>query len=651
MLKVFRDNLKSLAWILWAIIAIFVLGLAMEFGGNLRNADTGGNVAATVGKERVTMTEFQRAYQNLDGIYRQVYGDQLTPEMAKQMKLPLRALDQVIGQKILLGEARRLGLTVSDAELQDRILEIPGLKDDKGNFIGQEEYVRRLQANRVSVPEFERELRDELLLDKLNNALSANLYVSEDELQKAYRDQVEKAKIRYLQVPRARFAQEVQASPAEIQAYFRTHHQELRLPEQRDVAYLLVDGNSAATQVKLTDADLQSYYGAHKAEFSREEQVHVRHVLVMVTDQRTDAQALARIQEAKKKLDGGADFAKVAAEYSDDTASKANGGDLGFFGRNRMVKEFEEAAFGAAPNKLVGPVKSSFGYHLLQVLDRQPGGQTPFEQAKEMIRARLTGERARELATAKAKDLAARLAKNKPRSADELKTLAQQNPGTTFAETGKFSATDVIPGIGRNPSFTAAAVALKQGEVSEPIQLPQGWAILYLKGIDPPRASELKDVEPRVKAAVESQKLQQVAMQKLQAARSEIAAGKTLDQVAAAMGVPVKETPQEFGGDGTVPGIGYNPDLAKAALSLPVGQVGGPVADAQGGLLFQVTDRKSWDPKQFAANREQTRSTLMREKLNRLEGSLVEQRKRELGVEYDRQLLQSLDIEIPQQQT
>ena len=650
MLKVFRDNLKSLAWILWVIIAIFVLGLALEFGGNLRSAQPGGNVAATVGSEKVTMAEFQRAYQNLDGIYRQIYGDQLTPEMAKQMKLPLRALDQAINQKILLAEARRLGLSISDVELRDRILEIPGLKDEQGNFIGREEYVQRLQANRISVDDFENELRNELLLDKLNNALAANLYVGEDEIQKAYRDTVEKAKIRYLEVPRARFAQEVQASPAELQAYFKSHLQEFRLPEQRDVAYLLVDGASVAGQVTLSDADLKSFYDAHQAEFSHKEQVHARHILVMVNDQRDDAQALQRIQEAKKKIEGGADFAKVATEYSDDTASKAAGGDMPPFGRGQMVKEFEDASFGAEIGKLVGPVKSSFGYHLIQVLDKQPGGQTPFEQVKEMIRARLTAERARDLVTAKAKDLSARLAKNKPKSAEELKTFAAQNPGTTFAETGYFGPNDIIQGIGRNPSFSAAAVALKQGDVSEPVQLPQGWAILYLKGIQAPRLPELKEVEPRVKAAVESQKLQQVAMQKLQAARSELAAGKTLDQVAATFGVPVKET-TEFGGDGTVPGIGYNPDLAKAALALPVGGVGGPVADAQGALLFQVTDRKSWDPKQYAANREQTRATLMREKLSRLEGALVEQRKRELGVEYDRQLLQSFDIEVPQQQT
>ena len=646
MLKVFRDNLKNLAWILWVIIALFVLALAVEFGGNVRQANQ--DVYATVGSDQVTRQEYQRAYKSLSTRLHQVYGDQLTPEMEKQMRLPLQALDGVISQKILLAEARRLGLTVTDVEVRDQILSFPNFKDEQGNFIGQDKYVLLLQANQINPAEFERELHDQLLMDKLNNALAANLYVSEDEIQKAYRAQVEKAKIRYLQVPRGRFLSEVHATPAELAAYFQVHKAELRLPEQRDVAYLLVSGASAGDQVKLTDQDLQAYYDAHKAEYSHEEQVHARHILVMVNDKRTDAEAQARIQEAKKKVESGTDFAKVANEYSDDTASKASGGDLGSFGHNKMVKEFEDAAFNAPLHKLVGPVKSNFGYHLIEVLDKQPGGTQPFEQVKEMLRARLTAERARDLATAKAKDLAGRLAKNKPHGADDLKTLAQQNPGVTFAETGPFGAQDNIRGIGRNPSFSAAAFALKQGDVSEAVQLPQGWAILYLKQIQAPRAPELKDVEGRVKVAVESEKLQQIATQKLSAARAELAAGKTLDQVAAELGVPVKET-AEFGGDGSVPGIGYNPELAKAVMALPTGQIGGPVADAQGALLFQVTDRKSWDPKLYATNREQTRSTLLRDKVNRLQGALVSDRRRELGVEYDKTILQSLDLPAQQQ--
>lgn len=643
MLKVFRDNLKSLAWILWVVIALFVLGLAVEFGGNLRNQGQDAP-AATVGGMTVTRSEFQRAYQNLAGIYRQVYGDQLNPEIEKQIYM--QALNRTVNQKILLAEARRLGLTVSDAELAARILEIPGLKDDKGRFIGEQQYRQLLAQNQIKVADFERELREELLMKKLTDTLSATLYVTEDEVQRSYRDQVERAKIRYLQLPRARFAAQVQASPAEVEAYFKAHQAELRLPEQRDVAYLLVDGARVAEQVNPTEAELRSWYDAHKADFTQEEQVRARHILVQTSDERDDAAALARAQQAKSRIAGGADFAAVARELSDDTATKATGGDLGYFGRSGYAPEFVAAAFGAQPGQVVGPVKTEVGYEVLEVTDKRTGGTQPFEAVAAQIRARVAAEQAQQRVEAKAKELAASLGKNKPGGADGLRALAQP-PVVTFNETGPIGAGDNVPNIGPGTAFSTTAFAMKKGEVSQPVQVPAGWAVLYVKDVKEPRAPTLAEVEPRVREAVSRQKLQQLTMQRLEEAKRQIAGGKTLDQVAAELGLQVQES-QEFGGQGTIPGLGYNPDLTKAALALQTGQVGGPVADSQGALLFQVTDHKGWDPKQYAANREQTRSTILQQKLSNLEGSLIEKRRRELGVEFNRQFLDQFGIAPPQ---
>jgi hypothetical protein len=262
---------------------------------------------------------------------------------------------------------------------------------------------------------------------------------------------------------------------------------------------------------------------------------------------------------------------------------------------------------------------------------------------KEQIRIRLTYESARQLAQARAKELAGRLANDKPRGVEELRTIAQQSPGVTFAETGRFSPQDPVPGLGPSPVFNTTAFALKKGDVSQAIQAAQGWAVIYLKEIHPPRLPGLAEVEPRVRAAMTSQKLQQIAMARLEAARRQMAQGKTLDQVAAELGGEVKET-EEFGAEGQISGLGSNPELAKAALALQTGQVGGPIADPQGALLFQVTDRKGWDPKQFASNREQTRASLVQQRISRLESSLIEKRRRELKVEYDRQLLEQFEI-------
>lgn len=642
MLKVFRDNLKNLAWILWVVIAIFVITLAADFGSGGMGAG-GEPVAATVGDEKVSMAEFQQSYQQLAGLYRQVYGEQLTPELEKQMRLPMQALDRAINQKIMLAEARRLGLRVTDEELRQRILQEEVFKDEQGNFVGEERYTEILQQNQLSPGRFETNLREELLLQKLSDALRANLYVSDDEVQRAYREQVERAKIRYIQLPRDRFAAQVQVQPNELASFFQAHQQEFRIPEQREAAYVLVDATKLAGQAQVTDADLKSWYDANQQTFTQEPQVRARHVLVMVNDQRPDAAARQRIEEAKRKLDGGADFAAVSNEYSDDPASKANGGDLGFFGKGRMVPEFEAAAFDAQPGKLVGPVKTSFGYHLLEVTEKRPGGTRPFEEVKETIRARLAGERTQELAETRAKELAAKLAADKPKSADALRASVQGNPAVTFGETGKVGAQDPIPGLGFNPAINSTAFSLKKGDVSQAVRVPQGWVVVYLKEIHAPRVPAMNEVEDRVRTAATRDKQQKLAVQRLDTARRELAQGKTLDQVAAELGVGVKTT-EEFGSQGAIPGLGSNPELAKAALASQVGQVGGPVADAQGALLFQVTERKGWDPKQFATNKEQTRQSLLQQRLSNLQSALVAERRRELGVEYDGQLLQELGV-------
>ncbi|HYG65877.1 MAG TPA: peptidyl-prolyl cis-trans isomerase [Thermoanaerobaculia bacterium] len=641
MLKVFRDNLKHLSWILWAVIALFVLLVFVDYGSLTQPGGAAGTTAATVGGQTVSMQEFERSYRALEAQYQQSFGEQFTPELARQMRLPLQALDQLINDKILLEEAEQMGLRVSDAEVQQAILEVDAFKDEKGQFIGQELYSQVLQSNGFTVAEFERQVREDILRDKLRNALLASAYVSEAELQEAYRAQVERAKIRYVLLPGSRFAAETQVTPQEMQSYYQAHKEEFRLPEQREAAYLLVENEKLAGQVKIDDAELRKFYDDNKAEFTQEEQVRARHILVMVNDQQSDAVAKGKIEQAQKRLQAGEDFAKVAAEVSEDTASKAQGGDLSYFGRGSMVKEFEDAAFGAQPGQLVGPVKSTYGYHLIEVTDRRPGGSTPFEQAREQIRARLAAERVQTLAQAKATELARQLQEDTPANAKELQAVAEKNPGVSFAETGRFGRQEPVSGLGFSPAFTNAAFELEKGKVSEPVQVQRGWAIAYLTAVHEPRVPELKDVEARVRMAVTADKQKKVAVERLQAAR---AGGKTLDQVAAELGIQVQET-AEFGSQGAIPGLGLNPQLAKAALSMKQGETGGPIATSQGAVLFQVTERKAFDPAQFATAKEQTRSTLQQEKAARLLASLVEQRRKELGVEYDGQLLQTFGVE------
>lgn len=643
MLKAFRDNLKYLSWILWVVIGLFVLLVFVDFGTLAGGQGSGAAAPAVrVGDREVTMAEFERQYRQLEGFYRQMQGDQFTPEMARRMGLPAQALSQVVGQEILLAEAERLGIAVTDGELRERILEEPVFRDPQGRFVGREQYENILRQNRLSVSAFEADMRKQILLEKLNNMLSAGIYVSDAEVERAYREQVERAKIRYVQLPRARFAQTAQVTPAELQSYFDSNKQQYKLPEQREGGYLLVEPDKMREQAAVTDQQVREYYDANQTEFTRPEQVQARHILLRTPDPASEAAVRTRLEEVKKRIQGGADFGTVAAEVSEEPGAKERKGDLGWFGSGQMVPEFEQAAFGAQQGEVVGPVKTSFGYHLIQVTGRRPAGVTPFEEAREQIRARLAFQSTQELAEAKAKELAAQLKENPPKSAEDLAKLVQGNPGVSSGAATKFGAQEPIPNFGYAPALTTAAFAIeKEGGVSEAVQVPpRGWAVFWLKDIHEPRVPELNEVEPRVRAALTAQKQQEVAMQRL---RQVVTPGKTLDQIAAELGLTVAES-QEFGAGGAIPGIGFNPELTQAAMALPTGKLGGPIADAQGAIVFQVTERKAWDPIQFASVREETRGTVQNQKLGQLLNALIAERRRELGVQYDPRLLETFGI-------
>jgi peptidyl-prolyl cis-trans isomerase D len=649
MLKVLRDNVKYLSWILWVIIALFVLFIFADFGAGLggNNRDTM-TWAAKVGSATVSRIEYQHAYQTLDNQYRRQLGEQYSTEIAKQLRLPLRALDKAITDKIMLREAERIGLRVTDAEVRDAVLEEAVFHDEQGRFIGQEQYQQVLGSNGFTAASFEQELREQILMQKLLSALRADLYISDAEVEKSYRDQVERAKIRYLEVPRSRFG-DVAVPQSEVAAYFQQHRQEYRLPEQREGAYLLVEASRLLDQVKITDADLQAYYQSHQDEFKQDEQVRASHILLLVNDKRTDAQAREQMEAIKRRIDNGEDFGAVARQVSEDPGSKANGGDLGFFGHGRMVKEFEQAAFSSTPGRLVGPIKTPFGYHLLRVTGKRAAGVQPLAEVREQIRGRLGFDQARQLAESKAKDLAKRLAADKPHNAAALQALAKDSQGVTFTATGRFGQQEPVPGLGLVPSFNTAMFAAKAGDVTGALEIPRGWTVAWVQAVYPAHLAELSEVEPKVRQAMIERKQQEKAVEVLNQARREIQQGKSLDQAAAELAVQVKETP-EFGASGTIPGIGASPQLIKLAMSLPTGQLGGPVADTQGAVLFQVTDRKSLEPAKFAAAKDQTRQNLQQQKLGSILGALIERRRRELGVDYNRKWLETLGITPDQQQ-
>ncbi len=644
-LKYLRDNLKSLTWVLWGVVAVFVMLIFFEWGGynEARSANTA--VAATVGDETISLAEFRRQYRNLEDRYRQTFGDQFNSDLARQFNLHIQALDQLIDSRILLMEAKRIGLRATDSEVRDAILQYPAFLDENNNFIGTERYEQILRSSRMTPGDFEDSLREQVLISKLNAILAQTAFVSDADVEKSYREQAERAEIRFVQLPGAEFASEVSASREELESYFAEHETDYELPEQRIVDYLLVDTVKLRREIEIPDEELSAYYNDNQGDYTREEQVQARHILLRITPDRPAEVAESELEAARQRIESGEDFAAVAREISEDESNKDRGGDLGFFGRGRMVPAFEEVAFNATVGEIVGPVKTDFGYHLIEVQNRRAGGQQPFEEVKAAVRSRLIGERVQEIAEDKIQDLAQRIETQELSSQEQLEGLATEE-GLSWQTTDPFGEDDNVTGIGRVPDFTSAAFDLKINDLSAPVKLPRGWAILQLKEIKPPRLAPLEEVEEDVRRAVEQQKQKKAAVTRLQEMQAAIQEGGDFETLASELGLEIQES-GEFGRTGNVTGLGSNREVIDSALKLEEGDWGEPVESSLGAVLFQVTARQKFNEAEFEEEKDSTRATQQAERLNQLLASLIELRRRDLSPSYDAQVLADFGIEPP----
>ena len=227
-------------------------------------------------------------------------------------------------------------------------------------------------------------MRKSLMLRKVQNMIMATAVVSPKEIEDELRRKNEKAKIAYIAFTAAKFRDEVKVTPEEVKAYFDAHRQDYPVPEKRAFQVLVADQEKIENSIAVSDAQLRAAYSANMDNFRMPERVKVRHILVKTVD-KSDAekkQLLAKAQGLLNQLKGGADFADLAKKNSDDPGSGQQGGDLGWVVRGQTVPDFEKAAFSLKPGELSGVVTTEYGYHIIQVMEKEPARVKPFEEVK-----------------------------------------------------------------------------------------------------------------------------------------------------------------------------------------------------------------------------------------------------------------------------
>ncbi|MHB8735395.1 MAG: peptidylprolyl isomerase [Terriglobales bacterium] len=605
MLNFFRQRETAVRVLLGFFLVVICVGMVVTLIPGF-NSSSGSDVSvqpvATVGGEPITSADFR---QQLD----QTLEAQHLPAQFASF-FGQRLLNQMVAQKALVQEARRLGLTVSQDELVQTLKKNPALFPN-GQFVGQDRYAQFVSDQyQLSVPVYEQLLRDDLEVQKLQRIVTDGVRVTSAEVQQEFQRRNEKAKIDYVALHAADLVKEVKVTPEALAAYYQQNEIRYRSPERRKLDVFLADTTQFAARVQVSDNQVAQFYQANAANYSTPERVKASHILFKTVGL-TPAAATAikqKAEEVLKQVRAGGDFAALAKKYSEDPGSAVNGGELGFFTRGRMVKAFEDAAFTLQPGQVSDLVQTEYGFHIIKVEAHEAARTQPLAEVHDQIVQQMKTQKALDLAQTAAQQVRDALSRD-PKAVPA--TVAQQS-GVEYIATPPISRTDPITGVGVNPEFAAAAFSTSPGGLTQAIKVAQGFAVARVDEVQAPSVQPLAAVQAQVENDYRQQ--QATAMLTSQAQQLADAARKQgLKAAAAALHLTVKNS-DPISRDDNLPELGPVKDFADQLFQLKPGQVGPPAAVNGAELVYAVVSIDEPTPDQFQREKDTVAQELLQQK-------------------------------------
>ncbi|MDR9454210.1 MAG: SurA N-terminal domain-containing protein [Spiribacter sp.] len=609
MLLAIRDRTRG--WIAYLIVALLVVPFALFGLYNYVGNGGGERTVATVDGEEITSTQLDEAFQARQSELREVLGDRFDSRLFDSDQIRREALDQLIDRQLLLNHAEATGIQVSDADVATYIRSREFFESD-GAF-SVDRYRDVLQQNRLTPDRYEAQVRQDLTTNLLRRVVESSAYTSDWELDRLIALQQQRREIGWVSVDADAYQDAVELTENELEAWYADNAERFRRPARVKLRYLSLDPEALAEEMTVSEAEIQAAYDERLASLEASGERTVRHILAQVTRDADDtevAEAREAIESARARIEGGESFEAVAEAVSDDTGSARRGGDLGRVARDDLAPAFAEAAWSLDPQELSDPVRTDFGFHLIEVTNA-PGSDQPSLAALED-----------ELRQEVALDKAERAVFER---GNQLETLAFENPDTLAPAAEALgvdvSQSDWIPqggtesGIGSEPAVLDAAFSdalLEDRENSDLIELnDETYVVLRVDQYEDERVPPLSDVRDEAREAFRNERALTLAKAQAESLAGDLRSGS--DPVSAANGVR--------GAEGHAPRLASrnNRDLPggvrERAFRLYLGDsneraVG--VASASGGwAAVLLTDIEAGDPDAAdAEQREQLRSTI-----------------------------------------
>jgi peptidyl-prolyl cis-trans isomerase D len=571
-----REKKIGVRILLGIVVGVLGIGMLLYLVPQGTNDLNGSDMVAQVGGQAISVVDVQNQ------LSKNTRGSQVPP--ALQPIYTQQALDQLIDEKMLALEADRMGLRVSDEEHADLLKKLVPTAFTGDTFIGYDRYSAEVQARfQVSVPEFEAEVKNALLQQKFQQLVTDGVMASDDELREEFKRENEKIKLEYVLIKPDELQSKVEVSDADLAAYFDKNKAQYLVPERRTVDYAILSLAQLRQRTPVTEDDEKIYYQSHIDQYKLEDRAHVAHILFKTVGM-TDAEAAEvkkKAEDVLNKAKHGGNFADLAKQYSEDT-TKDKGGDLGWIVRGQTVPEFEAAAFSLPKGSISDLVKTQYGFHIIQVLDRETARTQTLDEVKATIVNQLQQEKAEQLG----ESISAQIADEIRRGGRvPIEDLAKKFNLTT-GEAKLVEANQPLPELGNAPGLMDGIFHQRAGDVGAPIHTDLGYVVLSVKDVQPAHPATLAEVHDRVASDYRHGKAVDLAKTRAEDLAKRAKSGENFPAAAKALGFEVK-TSELISRAGSIPDVGSAKQFA-AAFTLPAGQAGDPIALGQNWAVYRV---------------------------------------------------------------
>ena len=523
---------------------------------------------------------------------------------------------QLVREQVLLAEADKLGIHAGNDDVIKFLHQgqFGEFLFPNGQYIGSDRYAAFV-ANQfnLSVAEFEQEVKQDIIVRRLQALVTAGVTVGDQEVRDAYRKSNIKIKFDYAVISSDDLRKSINPSDAELESFFKANgaRYATAVGEQRKITYFaFTPSDLPGGMPHPSQQEIQQYFTAHQSEYQVPEQAKARHILIKVAagaDAKTDAAAKAKAEGLLKQIQGGANFADLAKKNSDDPGSKDSGGELGFTQRGRMVPAFDNAVF----TQKVGEtkiVKTQFGYHIVQVEERQTAHTQQLSELLPTIQATLVRQKSAAAEENYARVLTAEANKN-----GLEKTAAAHH--LQLVTTPLLNSQGVISSLPDGSAILTKAFQAKQGDPAQYASTGEGFAIFQVAAIAPAHAPDFAEFKSHVLEDYRDEQLPALLGQKTRDLADKAKNGNDLAKAAKAVGATMK-TSDLVGLSGQVPDFGQVGQVAPQLFDMAPGNISGAINAQRTGVVAKILDKQEPSADEIGKNFDQTRDQILAERRN-----------------------------------